>query len=81
MKKNLIIAKFKDATDKDIYWDACFFTKLSERELQKKVKEVVEKFENEEFYDYSFIDIVEDLRKQNLVDEVNFDVDWYEIFV
>ena len=81
MEKTLIIAKFRDAKDEEVYWDDVFFSDLSEDELQEKTEEIVEKFENSGFDDYTFEDIVEEHKKQNLVEEPNFDVDWYEIFL
>jgi len=81
MEKTLIIAKFRDAKDEEVYWDDVFFTELSEYELQKKTEEIVEKFENSGFDDYTFEDIVEELKKQNLIEEPDFSVDWYEILL
>ena len=81
MEKALIIAKFRDAKDEEVYWDDVFFSDLSEDELQEKTEEIVEKFENSGFDDNSFEDIVEELKKQNLIEEPDFDVDWYEIAV
>ena len=81
MGKALIIARFKDATDEEVYWDAVFFSELSEYELQKKTEEIVKKFENEGFDDYTFIDIVDELKKQNLIEDPDFNVDWCEIYL
>ena len=36
---------------------------------------------NRGFDDYSFEDIIEELKKQNLIEEPDFSVEWYEIFV
>jgi len=80
MEKALIIARFMDASDKEIHWDAVFFSELSEYELQEKTEEIVKKFENSGFDDYTFEDIIEELKKQNLIEEPDFSVDWYEIF-
>jgi len=43
-RKRLIIARFMDASNNDILWDAIFFSELTERELQKKTEEIVAKF-------------------------------------
>jgi len=81
MEKPLIIARFRLEKDEEVYWDDVFFSELSEDELQEKTEEIVEKFENSGFDDYTFVDIVEELKKQNLVEEPDFSVDWYEILL
>lgn len=81
MEKSLIVVRFRDTSDNEIIWDTAFFTELSEYELLKKMEEIVEKFENRGFDDYSFEDIIAELKKQNLIEEPDFSVEWYEIFV
>jgi len=81
MGKALIIARFMDARDNEVLWDTAFFSELSEYELQKKTEEIVKKFENSGFDDYTFEDIIDELKKQKLVEEPDFGVDWCEIFV
>jgi len=81
MEKTLIIVKFRSAKDEEVYWDSVFFSELSEYELQEKTEEIVEKFENSGFDDWTFEDIAKELKKQNLVEEPDFGVDWYEILL
>ena len=88
MGKALKIITFVDATDERVYWSTAFFSKLSEDELQKKANEIVDKFEkivdkfkNHGLDEWTFEDIIEELKKQNLIEEPDFDVDWYEIAV
>ena len=80
-RKRLIIARFMDASNNDVLWDAFFFSELTERELQEKTEEIVAKFKKNRFRDWSFKDIVEELKKQKLAEEPEFDIGWYEIFV
>ena len=63
-RKRLIFARFMDASDNDILMDAIFFSELTERELQKKTEEIVAKFKKSRLRDWSFKDIVEELKKQ-----------------
>jgi len=80
-RKRLIFARFMDASDNDILMDAIFFSELTERELQKKTEEIVAKFKKSRLRDWSFKDIVEELKKQKLAEEPEFDIGWYEVFV
>jgi len=80
-RKRLIIARFMDAGNNDILWDAFFFSELTERELQEKTEEIVAKFKKRGFRDWDFKDIVEELKKQKLAEEPEFDIGWYEVFV
>ena len=80
-RKRLIIARFMDASNNDVLWDAIFFSELTERELQEKTEEIVAKFKKSGFRDWDFKDIVEELKKQKLTEEPEFDIGWYEVFV
>jgi len=80
-RKRLIIARFMDASNNDVLWDAFFFSELTERELQEKTEEIVAKFKKSGFRDWDFKDIVEELKKQKLAEEPEFDIGWYEVFV
>lgn len=80
-EKTLKIVRFIDASDAEVYWDAAFFSMLSENELQKKVEEIVDKFESHGLEDWTFEDITKELKKQNLIEEPGFNVDWCEIYV
>jgi len=80
-RKRLIIARFMDAGNNDILWDAFFFSELTERELQEKTEEIVAKFKKSGFRDWGFRDIIEELKKQKLAEEPEFDIGWYEVFV
>ena len=73
-RKRLIIARFMDASNNDVLWDTIFFSELTERELQKKTEEIVAKLKKSGFRDWSFKDIVEELKKQKLVEEPEFDI-------
>jgi len=81
MGKALKIVRFVDANDAEVYWDVAFFSELSESELQKKVEEIIDKFERSGLDDWTFEDITEELKKQNLIEEPDFGVDWCEIYV
>jgi len=80
-RKRLIIARFMDASNNDVLWDAFFFSELTERELQEKTEEIVANFKKSGFRDWDFKDIVEELKKQKLAEEPEFDIGWYEVFV
>jgi len=80
-RKRLIIARFMDASNNDVLRDAIFFSELTERELQEKTEEIVAKLKKSGFRDWDFKDIVEELKKQKLAEEPEFDIGWYEIFV
>jgi len=80
-RKRLIIARFMDASNNDVLWDAIFFSELTERELQEKTEEIVAKFKKSGFRDWDFKDIVEELKKQKLAEEPEFNIGWYEVFV
>ena len=80
-RKRLIIARFMDASNNDVLWDAFFFSELTERELQEKTEEIVAKFKKSGFRNWDFKDIVEELKKQKLAEEPEFDIGWYEVFV
>ena len=80
-RKRLIIARFMDASNNDVLWDTFFFSELTERELQEKTEEIVAKFKKSGFRDWDFKDIVEELKKQKLAEEPEFDIGWYEVFV
>ena len=70
-----------DISDNDVFMDAFFFSELTERELQEKTEEIVAKFKKSRLRDWSFKDIVEELKKQKLAEEPEFDIGWYEVFV
>ena len=70
-----------DISDNEKFMDAFFFSELTERELQEKTEEIVAKFKKNRFRDWSFKDIVEELKNQKLAEEPEFDIGWYEIFV
>ena len=80
-RKRLIFARFMDISDNEKFMDAFFFSELTERELQEKTEEIVAKFKKNRFRDWSFKDIVEELKKQKLAEEPEFDIGWYEVFV
>ena len=80
-RKRLIIARFMDISDNEKFMDAIFFSELTERELQKKTEEIVAKLKKRGFRDWDFKDIVEELKKQKLAEEPEFDIGWYEVFV
>ena len=80
-RKRLIFARFMDISDNEKFMDAIFFSELTERELQEKTEEIVAKFKKNRFRDWSFKDIVEELKNQKLAEEPEFDIGWYEIFV
>ena len=80
-RKRLIIARFMDASNNDVLRDAIFFSELTERELQEKTEEIVAKLKKSGFRDWDFKDIVEELKKQKLAEEPEFDIGWYEVFV
>jgi len=80
-RKRLIFARFMDISDNEKFMDAFFFSELTERELQEKTEEIVAKFKKNRFRDWSFEDIVEELKNQKLAEEPEFDIGWYEIFV
>jgi len=77
--KTLKIVRFVDSADKDVYWDAVFFSELSEAELQEKVDEIIKYFENNNDYDWTFEDILDELFKRKLIEKLDCKVDWCEI--
>ena len=79
--KTLKFVRFMDIYDAEAYYDDVFFSELSKYELQKKVEEIVESFEKSGFNDWTFKDIVKELKKQNLIEEPDFGVDWCDIYV
>ena len=81
MGKTLKIVTFIDAADERVYWETAFFSELSEDELYKKANEIVDKFEKNGLDDWTFDDIAKELKKQNLIEEPDFDVDWCEIYL
>ena len=80
-RKRLIFARFMDISDNDVFMDAIFFSELTERELQEKTEEIVAQFKKSGFRDWNFKDIVEELKKQKLAEEPEFNIGWYEVFV
>ncbi len=80
-RKRLIIARFKDIINEKTLCDAIYFSELTERELQNKALEIVRNFRKTGFRDWNCKDVIEELKKQNLIEEPEFDICWYEVFV
>jgi len=81
MGKTLRIVRFVDENNEDILGDTMFFSDLTEYKLQEKVFEIVRKFRKSGFRDWGIKDIVDELKKQNLIEEPDFNVDWCEIYL
>ena len=81
MGKTLRIVRFVDENNEDILGDTMFFSDLTEYKLQEKVFEIVRKFRKSGFRDWGIKDIVDELKKQNLIEDPDFNVDWCEIYL
>lgn len=81
MGKTLRIVRFVDENNEDILGDTMFFSDLTEYKLQEKVFEIVRKFRKSGFRDWGIKDVVDELKKQNLIEGPDFNVDWCEIYL
>ena len=81
MGKTLRIVRFVDENNEDILGDTMFFSDLTEYKLQEKVFEIVRKFRKSGFRDWGIKDVVYELKKQNLIEDPDFNVDWCEIYL
>jgi len=80
--KRLKIVKFEGALTRKVFkHGACFFSELSEEELQEAVEEIVFQFGYDGFDDWTFEDVVKELYKRKLIEKPDFEIDWYNIWV
>lgn len=75
--KQFAIIRFYD-NDGNEFFDVAQ-TDLSEEELQKVTREVIEEFDREDFLDWSYEDLVERLNEREAIKSLGF-VRYYEIY-
>jgi hypothetical protein len=65
--------KFMDRTEPEINWIITAETELNEQELQRAVDEIIAEFEKEDYEDWTFEDIVEELEKLGILKTIEHD--------
>lgn len=81
-EKRLAIIKFRDPNDSDVFMDYVVYTTHSESELQEAVDKIKKQFYDEGFEDWTFDDMMEELKKQGFIERLPEDivVDWVELY-
>ena len=78
-RKILKIIHFQDPNDGTMQQDAVGFSKYSNSDLQKMAEKIVEDFEKEDFDDWSYDDVLDEMIKRGYLEIPDFEVDWAEI--
>ena len=79
--KRLIIARFTESINEKMLCDATFFSELTERELQNKISEIIRNFRKSGFREWTVKDIIKELKKEELVEEPEFSINLYDVYV
>ena len=79
MDKRFVIITFQDPNDHEINEQYIAISNKSGDELQAKVDEIVKSFYNDDFGDWTYDDVYDELVKQKLIELPNFDTEWIQI--
>ncbi|ADC64704.1 hypothetical protein Ferp_0530 [Ferroglobus placidus DSM 10642] len=74
--RKFVIVQFYDSEMEDTPF--LVETDLTEEELSEQVEEIIKRYEEEEFYDWSYDDIVEELKKRGVIRVIP--ADFYRIY-